>query len=102
MRILAWLMLVAMLSGCTTRNAYEFIRDQGRSRCYELPDTERDRCFQRTADDFDTFQRKRARDAEQPCPQFPEKVREICVSRIMEDLEYSERQREDTKVRPFR
>jgi hypothetical protein len=102
MRILALLILITPLSGCTTREAYEFVRDNGRSHCDRLPDTERERCLVRTADNFDTFERQRAMAQEPPCPDFPEKVREVCVSRAVEDLEDVERQRADAKQNPYR
>jgi len=87
MRILALLILITAVSGCTTREAYEFVRGNVRSDCKRLPDTERDRCLARTADDFDTFQRQRAMAEQRPCPDLPDEVREVRMRRALEDLE---------------
>jgi len=100
MRILVLLILITTVSGCTTREAYEFIRGNERSRCHRLPDTERERCLVRTADDFDTFERQRAISQERPCPDFPERLHQVCLNRALEDLEHVERQRADAKQRP--
>jgi hypothetical protein len=49
------------VSACTTRGTYEAIRQNERNECYRKPsDSERAACLERTQDDYDTYQRKRA------------------------------------------
>jgi hypothetical protein len=62
MRTLATLSITVLVlaAGCTTRAAYEAVRANERNHCVELPDTERDRCLERTRDDYDTYERKKA------------------------------------------
>lgn len=47
-------------NGCSSRAAYEAVRANERNRCNELPETERQRCLDRTQDDFDEYQRKKS------------------------------------------
>jgi hypothetical protein len=51
---------VLLTGACTPRAAYEAIRSNERAQCNRLPaGSERDECFQRTSEDYDTYKRKR-------------------------------------------
>jgi hypothetical protein len=48
-------------SGCTTRGAYEAVRQNARNECYgKQSDAELARCLARTQDSFDEYRQKRA------------------------------------------
>lgn len=52
---------LASLAACTTRGAYESIRQSERDECNQkLSDSERKDCLERTQDSYDEYQRKRA------------------------------------------
>lgn len=56
------LLLIAVLpaTGCTTRAAYEAVRQNVRQTCVgEFSDAERAQCLARTQDDYDTYTEKR-------------------------------------------
>ena len=57
-----FILCVCLLSveACTTRGAYEAVRQNGRNECYrKLSDADRDACLKRTEDTFDEYSRKR-------------------------------------------
>lgn len=57
-----FVLCVCLLSveACTTRGAYEAIRQNDRNECYRKPsDADRAGCLERTQDTFDEYNRKR-------------------------------------------
>lgn len=57
---LCWTIAALSASGCTTRMAYEAVRENARNECWERPtEQEQKECLARTQDSFDEYQRKR-------------------------------------------
>ena len=58
--VLCGVVCFSLISGCTTRGAYEAVRQGARNECYRKPsEPERDSCLARTQDGFDEYTRKR-------------------------------------------
>jgi len=53
------ILALCVCSACTTRGAYEGVRQGQRNHCNELPETQRQQCLAKVQDDYDTYSRDR-------------------------------------------
>jgi hypothetical protein len=60
MRALMLCSTLALLTACSTQNAYVAVQEAGRQQCMQQPPSEQSRCLERlNKDDYDTWQKRR-------------------------------------------
>lgn len=70
MQRIAPLIILALLSACSSQEMYEAIQRDQRQQCQTLPETEFERCMARTAQSFEDYSREREEALSRP-PQSP-------------------------------
>lgn len=50
---------LTLCAACTTRGAYDGVRQGQLNHCNEVPDTGREKCLAKAQDDYDTYRRNR-------------------------------------------
>ena len=58
-------LLLIGLSGCSSRGAYDAVRESRKFECDNLPPSEQKRCLEQTAPPYDVYRRERE-EAEKP------------------------------------